>query len=149
MKMTLLTMAIVLMVTGTLISETGTAQAETERPIKQQMHGSTMNSGMMGMMHGGMMGRDMMGSQGGRGTWSMGCNGMMGDTMMNMMSLGQQQEFLDKTVELRKQMMEKRFTYMEALRNPATSPQDLAKIEKEMLEVRSKMMDTMKTLQGE
>jgi len=92
------------------------------------------------MMSGGMMG--------GQSTWGMGCNGMMGGAMMSQMSPGQQQEFMNQTVDLRKKMMEKRFSYMEAMRNPETTPQDLAKIEKEMLQLRTEMMDKMNTLQG-
>jgi hypothetical protein len=68
--------------------------------------------------------------------------------MMNQMSPGQQQDFMNQTTDLRKQMMEKRFAYMEAMRNSDTTPQDLIKIEKEMLDLRSKMMDKMGTMQG-
>jgi len=73
---------------------------------------------------------------------------MMGGMMMNRMSPEQQQKFMDQTTDLRKQMMEKRFAYMEAMRNSDTTPQDLAKIEKEMLDLRSKMMDEMGGMQG-
>jgi hypothetical protein len=108
------------------------------------MAGNAMMYGL-GMMNGGPMGRNTMG---GRNSWGMGCNGMMGGAMMSRMSPGQQQEFLDQTKDLRKEMMEKRFTYMEALRNPDTTPADLAEMEKEMLALRTKMMDKMDALQG-
>ncbi len=122
-------------------------QTNTGQP-NQQMHGNMktgcmMNGGMMGM-HGKMMGPGMMG--GGQGNWGMGCNGMMGGGMMQRMSPEQQQAFMDQTVDLRKQMMEKRFAYMEAMRNPSTTPQDLAKVEKEMLGLRAKMMEKMSTM---
>ena len=44
--------------------------------------------------------------------------------------------------------MEKRFAYMEAMRNSDITLQDLAKIEKEMLDLRSKMMDDMSAMHG-
>lgn len=150
MKMGLKTTVIASMLAVGLIAGNGIAQTETDTttPQQQQMRGNMMGGGMMGP---GMMGRGMMGGQGGQGgqgTWGMGCNGMMGGMMMNQMSLGQQQDFMNQTTELRKQMMEKRFAYMEAMRNSDTTPQDLAKIEKEMLDLRSKMMDKMVTMQG-
>lgn len=152
MKMGLKTTVIASMLAVGLIAGNGIAQTETDTttPQQQQMRGYMMGGAMMGpgMMYGGMMGRGMMGGQGGQGTWGMGCNGMMGGMMMNQMSLGQQQDFMNQTTELRKQMMEKRFAYMEAMRNSDTTPQDLAKIEKEMLDLRSKMMDKMVTMQG-
>jgi len=130
-------------------------QTNTGQP-NQQMHGNMksgcmmkgdmmgMHGNMMGGMHDNMMGPGMMG--GGWGNWGMGCNGMMGGTMMQRMTPDQQQVFMDQTVDLRKQMMEKRFAYMEAMRNPTTTPQDLAKVEKEMLGLRAKMMEKMSTM---
>jgi hypothetical protein len=119
--------------------------------------GGGMQSGMMGMqsgmmgMQGGMMdmqGQGMMG--GNQGNWDgMGCNGMMGGAMMNKMTPGQQQDFMNQTTELRKEMMDLRFAYGEAMRNPATTPKDLANIEKNMLELRIKMMGKMQNLQAQ
>jgi hypothetical protein len=170
MKMGMKTICIAAMLAIGLIAGTAVAETETDTtsPPQQQMRGTMMHGGMMGggmmgggmmgpgmmrggmmgpgMMHGGMMGRGMMGSD--PDNWAMGCNGMMGRALVSRMSPGQQQEFMNQTVELRKQMMEKRFAYMEAMRNPDTSPQDLAKIEKGMLELRTKMMDKMTSLQG-
>ncbi len=121
---------------GTAIAQTGTASASPQTHHNAMMNGQMMGPGMMngpmmgpGMMNGKMMGPGMMG---------MGCNGMMWN-----MTPQQRQEFMNQTRALRKQMMEKRFDYMEAMRNPATTPQDLAKIEKEMLELRAQMMDKM------
>ena len=134
-----------------LIAGTVIAQSETETiQSPQQMRGKMMGGGMMGMQEGqGMMGSGGMGMMGGQDDWGMGCKGMMGGAMMSQMSPGQRQEFMNQTVDLRKQMMEKRFAYMEAMRNPDTTPQDLANIEKSMLELRSQMMDKMKTMQNE
>jgi len=152
-----------------LAGGTALAQMQTNTgQLNQQMHGNMrtgcmmngkmMGPGMMGpgMMGGGMMGPGMMGGGmmgmhgnmmgGGQGNWGMGCNGMMGGGMMNRMTPEQQQAFMDQTADLRKQMMEKRFAYMEAMRNPSTTPQDLAKVEKEMLGLRAKMMEKMSTM---
>ena len=143
------TMLMVMLATAVTV---GTIHAQNSSTPSSQygshhMQGTMANGGMMGqgMMNGGMMGRNMMGGQ---NSWGMGCNGMMGGAMMSQMSADQQQEFLSKTRDLRKQMMEKRFAYMEAMRNPDTTPRDLAGMEKEMLDLRAKMMDTMNNLQG-
>ncbi|BCO10757.1 hypothetical protein GF1_31330 [Desulfolithobacter dissulfuricans] len=127
--------------------------------LAQPFHNTDHNSGsgqplaqrtMMGMGPG-MMVPGMMGGQWHRGGMGMGCNPMMGGGMMGMMGPGMmgglQQKFLDQTVDLRKQMMEKRFEYMEALRKPDTKPQDLAAIEKDMLDLRTRMMEQMNSLQ--
>ena len=162
MKMGMKTTIIASMLAVGLIAGNGIAQTgtDTTTPQQQQMRGNMQGGGMMGpgmmgggmqgkgMMGGGMMGRGMMGGQGGQGSWGMGCNGMMGGMMMNQMSPEQQQKFMDQTTDLRKQMMEKRFAYMEAMRNSDTTLQDFATIEKEMLDLRSKMMDDMSTMQG-
>ncbi len=52
----------------------------------------------------------------------MGCNGMMGGAMVSRMSPGRQLAFMNQTVDLRKKMMEKRFSYMKAMHNPNTTP---------------------------
>ncbi len=145
------------LVTGTAIAHVGTNT--TNQPYRQ-MHGNMMdgcmiNGGMMGM-RGNMMGGGMMGMHGNmmgngmwnEGNWGMGCAGMMGGTMMYRMTPAQQQAFMDQTADLRKQMMEKRFTYMEAMRNPNTTPQQLASVEKDMLDLRTKMMDKMNSVQS-
>ena len=153
MKTTLLTSILAAgLLTGTAFAQTGTTANQ------QQMRGNMQGSGMMGggmmgggMMNGGMMGGGMMGGNmmSGQGNnWGMGCNGMMGGAMMSQMSPGQRQEFMNQTTDLRQKMMDKRFAYMETMRNPDATPQDLAKIEKEMLDLRSQMMDKMNKLQG-
>lgn len=157
MKMGMKTTVIASLLAIGLIAGNGLAQTGTDAatPQQQQIRGNMMGPGMMGpgmmgrgMMGSGMMHGGMMGGQGGQGFRGMGCNGMMGGMMMNRMSPEQQQKFMDQTTDLRKQMMEKRFAYMEAMRNSDTTPQDLAKIEKEMLDLRSKMMDEMGGMQG-
>lgn len=51
------------------------------------------------------------------------------------------QKFLDETLALRKQLHEKRFEYYEALRNPDTKMETLAKLEKEMAELEDKIYE--------
>jgi hypothetical protein len=53
----------------------------------------------------------------------------------------QNQKFLSDTVELRKEMYDKRFEYREALRNPETTRPQLSKMEKEMIDLRDKIYD--------
>jgi hypothetical protein len=56
---------------------------------------------------------------------------------------------MNQTTELRKKMIDLRFAYWEAMRAPNPDPKQLAKIEKQMLEVRSQMMDKMANIQSE
>ncbi len=87
-------------------------------------------SGCRGMMGSGMMSSGMMGS------------GMMGSGMMGRMHPDQQQQFLDETKSLRKEMVGLRFDYKEAMRDQSTTPKDLAKIEKSILELRIRILET-------
>ncbi|WP_456384983.1 hypothetical protein [Desulfolithobacter sp.] len=125
--------------------------ATTALAMPGEHYGTTGASGqarqaMMGPgMMGGMMGPGMMGGHAYGGGW--GCNPMMTGPGTRGALSDQQQKFLDQTVDLRKQMMEKRFEYMEAARNPKTTPQDLAAIEKDMLDLRTKMMERMNNIQ--
>jgi len=99
------------------------------------------------MMGPGMMGMGMMGMG---GPWMTGHHGpgcMMGPGAMATFSPEQRQTFLDQTTDLRRQMMEKRFAYMEALRNPKTTPDDLAVLEKEIIDLRAKIFDKMNAVQ--
>ena len=122
---------------GTTIVQANTTKPDT-MPEQTTMPCQMMQGKMM--MHGPMHQQ-----RGGRG---MGCMGMMGGMMMQKMSPKQRQQFMDQTVDLRHQMMEKRFAYMEAMRHPDTSPQELARLEKEMLHLRQQMMDKMQHLQN-
>jgi hypothetical protein len=111
-------------------------------------YGNNMMGSSYGMMGGGngMMGRGngmmgggygMMGGNGGEGNYY-DCPGAA--------SFGQggwnsepHQKFLEETVGLRKEMNDKRFDYMEAQRNPNTSREQLAEIEKEMIDLRTQL----------
>lgn len=76
-----------------------------------------MGPGMMGMMGPGMMG--MMGT------------GMMGPGMMGAAN-PEVAKFLDETRDLRREMHMKGFDYMEALRNPKTTPEMIRKLRVDM-----------------
>lgn len=93
--------------------------------------------GMMGDHHG-MMG----GKYGGYGN----CPGATGYGQ-NGWNNGAQQKFLDETVELRREMHNKRFEYMEAQRNPKTTRAELMDMEQEMLELRDKIHEKAEQLQ--
>ena len=51
------------------------------------------------------------------------------------------QKFLADTVQLRKELNDKRFEYQEALRNPKTTREQLATLEKGMIDLRTKLAD--------
>ncbi len=94
-------------------------------------NGYGMRGGHFGKMHGGssMMGGGLTGCP---GTNTYGQNGWDGES---------QQQFLNDTKQLRKQMNDKRFEYMEAKRNTNTTNQQLAEIEKEMVDLRTQLQD--------
>jgi hypothetical protein len=104
-----------------------------------------------GMMGGGYgMGGYGMGGYGmggyGMGGYGMGGYGMGGYGMgPGMMGQGYNwqspecQKFHDDTVQLRKQLHEKRFDYFEASRNPKTTGEDLTKIEKEIKDLQENL----------
>ncbi|HDH34139.1 MAG TPA: hypothetical protein ENG88_01640, partial [Nitrospirae bacterium] len=83
-------------------------------PCRQMMGGSGMMRGMMG--GSGMM-RGMMGG-----------SGMMGGKY----SPEAYKKYLDETVDLRKKLLNKKFEYSEAIRNPDTTRKSRLKLEKEM-----------------
>jgi hypothetical protein len=121
--------------------------------------------GMMGGYGGGYgMGPGMMGGQGGgnycpncgayqgpQGGYGMG-PGMMGPGMMGpgMMGPGWRgrgwanqseecQKFLNDTAAMRKDLFGKRYEYFEALRNPKTTADQAAKMEKEIWDLQQKI----------
>ncbi len=51
------------------------------------------------------------------------------------------QKFLEDTAGIRKEMNEKRFEYMEAQRSPNTTREQLAAIEKDMVDIRTKSQE--------
>lgn len=95
-----------------------------------------MGPGMMGGNYG-MMGPGMMGGYGGRFNDCPGA-GYFGNDGWNSES---QQKFLEDTVDLRKDLNNKMFEYGEAQRNPDTTREQLASIEKEVIDIRTKLQD--------
>ncbi len=103
-----------------------------------------------GMMYGGQGGWNYCPNCGQyigpRGGYGMG-PGMMGGYGMGhgMMGPGyysqspECQKFFDETATLRKELHNKRFEYMEAFRNPKTTPETTAKLEKEVRELQEKI----------
>ena len=49
------------------------------------------------------------------------------------------QEFLDNTVELRKELNDKRFVYHEAIRDPEAKPEDIMILEKDLTDLQEKI----------
>jgi hypothetical protein len=86
--------------------------------------GYGMGPGMMGGQGGYGMGPGMMGGQGGYGMGP----GMMGGYVQS----EECQKFLDDTSKQRKELYNKRYEYSEAFRDPKTSPEEIAKLEKEI-----------------
>ena len=136
---------------GIAVAQSGTSQDTTaQQPTmmgQQGMMGQGMGQGMgMGMGHKGM-GRHMMMGQQGQG---MMMNGGMGQGCMRMtanMSPEQRQQFFDATHDLRKQMHDLRFDYMEARRNPATTQGQLMEMEQKMAEIRQQVMTKAQSIQ--
>jgi hypothetical protein len=90
--------------------------------------GYGMHQGMVGGGYG--MGPGMMGSGYGMGPGMMGGYGMMGPGKYNYSE--ECQKFLDDTSKQRKELYNKRYEYSEAFRDPKTSPDEIAKLEKEI-----------------
>jgi hypothetical protein len=104
--------------------------------------GYGMMGGGHGMMGGGgyeTMGPEMMGGAGGY-DGEYGCPGAAGFGQ-NGWSSEKQQKFLTDTVQLRKEINDKRFEYREAQRNPQTTRDQIAALEKGMIDLRTKLSD--------
>jgi len=86
-----------------------------------------------GMMGGYSMGPGMMHGYGGHGMGP----GMMGPGYYQQSEACQ--KFLDENAGLRKELNNKRFEYFEAVRNPKTTPDAAAKLEKELRELQEKI----------
>jgi len=111
-----------------------------------------MGPGMMGGGYGmgpGMMGRGMMGGGYGMGPGMMG-GGMMGGGYgmgPGMMGPGYSQQneacqkFFDDTAGMRKDLHTKRYEYFETIRNPKTTPETVAKLEKDLRELQEKIYE--------
>jgi hypothetical protein len=92
---------------------------------------------MMGGYGGHMMGQGYGGHMTGQGygghmTGQMGWGGQ---------GYGTDQKFLDETADLRKELHEKRFEYMEASRDPKIKYETWAELEKEIYGIQSKLRE--------
>jgi hypothetical protein len=107
------------------------------------------NGGFGGRGWGGhMMGPGMMGSYGMNGPGMMGGSGGGYGDCPGASYFGSDgwnsephQKFLEDTVGLRKDLNEKRFEYVEAQRNPETTREQLAAIEKEVIDIRTQLQN--------
>jgi len=97
------------------------------------MMGYGMGPGMMGGWPGCGMGPGMMG---------MGPGMMGGYGMMNVYN-PQMQKFLDGTRDLREDLTLKQFEYMEALRNPKTTPETVLNLQKEIRDLNVRIYEKM------
>jgi hypothetical protein len=105
------------------------------QPLGQGGYG--MGPGMMGPGYGGYgMGPGMMRGYGGYG---MGPGMMWGGGNYNQSE--QCQKFMDETAGMRKDLHNKRYEYFEAVRNPKTTPETAAKLEKELRELQGKIYE--------
>ena len=96
----------------------------------------SMGPGMMGGNYG-MMGPGMMGSYGGGYGDCPGASYFRKDGWNS----EPHQKFLEDTVGLRKELNDKGFEYAEAQRSPDTTREQLASIEKEIIDIRTKLQD--------
>ena len=112
-----------------------------------QHHGKEYGSGHPCPMNQGMGMHKGMGKHHGQKMMGQGCSWCMGS--MQGLSAEQKKTFMDKTVDLRKEMMEKHFSYREALRNSGTDTQKLETLKKEMNELRAKIMQIRQEVVGQ
>lgn len=96
-------------------------------------------NGMMGGESYEMMGPGMMGGHG-NNNGQYGCPGAAGFGQ-NGLSSEKQQKFLADSVQLRKEINDKRFEYQEAQRNPQTTREQLATLEKGIIDLRTQLAD--------
>ena len=101
-----------------------------------------MGSGQQGWNYCPYCGQ-YLGKGGGYGMMGGGYGGYhMGPGMMGPGYYGQSeacQNFMNDTSEQRKELMNKRYDYFEAIRNPKTTPETAAQLEKEMREAQEKI----------
>jgi len=103
--------------------------------------GHMMGPGMMGGSYE-MMGPGMMGS-GMKGGYGSGYGNCPGASYFGQDGWNSEphQKFLEDTVGLRKELNDKRFEYAEAQRNPETTREQLAAIEKEVIDIRTQLQE--------
>ena len=107
---------------------------------------SLLMVGTMAFAHGsGKWGGGRMGGQGyGNHMMDSGYGGHMmgpGSGRGGGPGLKADQEFLDKTVEMRKTLHNKKFEYREAARNPETTNKELTRIEKDIFDIQTNIRE--------
>ncbi len=102
--------------------------------------GNMMGQGYGGNMMGSGYGGHMMGQGYGGNMMGSGYGGnMMGQPGRGSQGSGTDQKFLDETADLRKELHDKRFEYMEVSRDPGTTNDTMAKLEKEIYGLQEKI----------
>jgi hypothetical protein len=105
------------------------------------MGGCGMGPGMMGG-YGYGMGHGMRGGYGyGMGPGMMGGYGMGYGMMGGCIHDEERQKFLDETVDLRRELHNKKFDYFEALRKSDTKPEAISKLKEEIRELQKKIYE--------
>jgi hypothetical protein len=105
-----------------------------------------MGGGGYGMMGQGTMGPGMMENYGGNGGWgNYDCSGAssFGKGAWNN---DDHQNFLKETTGLRKELNDKRFGYNEAARGSSANFDQLATLEKEIIDIRTKIQNKAEEL---
>ena len=125
----------------------GEIRMETQSGTAYAMMGG--GGGGYGMMGGSGGGYGMMGGNGGSGSMSNGngygrYNGSdkyqgQNRSGQNSWTNEQNQRFMDATVQLRKELNDKRFEYREAQRNPNTSKERLSKLERDINDLQAEL----------
>jgi len=101
--------------------------------------GQMMGPGMMGGGYGGGYGGQMMGPGTRGGNFgSCPCGAWFGQNYQNNDAY---HKFMDDTVDLRKELNGKRFEYAEMMRNPNTSREEIASLEKEIFNLQQQLHD--------
>jgi hypothetical protein len=97
--------------------------------------GQMMGPGMMGGGYGGqMMGPGMRGGNFG----SCPCGAWFGQNYQNNNAY---HKFMDDTVDLRKELNSKEFEYAEMMRNPNTTQEEIASLEKEIFNLQQQLQE--------
>lgn len=145
--------------TGMMHMHSGEMKGHGGMADTSKMMSGDMKCGKSGMMKGKGM---MHGMSGGKGHGMM--HGKDGMKSHGMMGLGfympghehwtseQHQQFLDATTDIRKELIVKRFEIKEAQRSNATTPDQIGQLDKELIDIRTKLQNKaleMKTTPAE
>ncbi len=111
-------------------------------------NGYSMGGGGYHMMDSGSNGPGMMGYQRGGGGWENNdCRCAYGAGQGGWNN-DERQKFLEETLELRKQMNDKRFEFREARRTGNVDRDKLAQLQKDMIDIRTQIQKKAEELSG-